>query len=167
MQGNTLNSWKDIADFFGKSIRTVQRWHAVLALPVHHDTDSRRVAVSRDELHAWLRNLTNSRNGIALLEAIEAPDYSELLLSSWKDIAAYMGRSVRTVQRWEQLFGLPVRRPSADDAHIVLALKPEIDAWAGRYALLTQGRSPVASTADQHRPNAGTPAQTVTLRRAS
>jgi hypothetical protein len=31
-------------------------------------------------------------------------------LNGWKEIAAYLGRSVRTVQRWEKDFGLPVRR---------------------------------------------------------
>jgi hypothetical protein len=37
------------------------------------------------------------------------PDPSALL-SSWKDIAKYTGKGVRTVQRWERE-GLPVRRP--------------------------------------------------------
>ncbi len=32
------------------------------------------------------------------------------LLNSWKEIAAYMGRGVRTVQRWERDLALPVRR---------------------------------------------------------
>jgi len=34
------------------------------------------------------------------------------VLTCWKDIARYLGRGVRTVQRWEQEFGLPVRRPN-------------------------------------------------------
>ena len=34
------------------------------------------------------------------------------VLSSWKDIAKYMGKGVRTVQRWERHLGLPVRRPN-------------------------------------------------------
>jgi hypothetical protein len=29
-------------------------------------------------------------------------------LGSWKEIAAYLGRDVRTVQRWEKKEGLPV-----------------------------------------------------------
>ena len=32
------------------------------------------------------------------------------LLNSWKEIAAYMGRGVRTLQRWERDLALPVRR---------------------------------------------------------
>jgi hypothetical protein len=31
-------------------------------------------------------------------------------LDSWKEIAAYLGRSIRTVQRWEREEGLPVHR---------------------------------------------------------
>ncbi len=32
------------------------------------------------------------------------------LLDSWKKIAAYLDREVRTVQRWEKKEGLPVHR---------------------------------------------------------
>ena len=31
-------------------------------------------------------------------------------LDSWKEIATYLGRGVRTVQRWEREEGLPVHR---------------------------------------------------------
>lgn len=34
MSGAQLNGWKEIAEFFGKSPRTVQRWEADLGLPV-------------------------------------------------------------------------------------------------------------------------------------
>lgn len=50
------------------------------------------------------------------------------LLTSWKEIAAHLGKGVRTVQRWEQELGLPVRRP-AKSRHIVVALAPELDGW--------------------------------------
>jgi hypothetical protein len=50
------------------------------------------------------------------------------VLQSWKEIAAYVGRGVRTVQRWEA-FGLPVRRPSGRNRSAVLALKDEVDQW--------------------------------------
>jgi transcriptional regulator with XRE-family HTH domain len=49
-------------------------------------------------------------------------------LSSWKEIAAYLGKGVRTVQRWEQQFSLPVRRPN-EKSHIIFAIPAEIDAW--------------------------------------
>jgi hypothetical protein len=51
------------------------------------------------------------------------------ILSSWKDIARYTGRGVRTLQRYEQRFGLPVHRLSNDSRGSVMAFVHEIDAW--------------------------------------
>ena len=51
------------------------------------------------------------------------------ILNSWKEIAAYVGRGVRTVQRWEADLGLPVHRPKGKDRSAVLAFAEELDAW--------------------------------------
>lgn len=51
------------------------------------------------------------------------------VLTSWKDIARYMGKGVRTVQRWELDFGLPVRRPQGSNKKAVLARPSDLDAW--------------------------------------
>ena len=52
------------------------------------------------------------------------------VLSSWKDIARYMGKGVRTVQRWEHHLGLPVRRPNGvSHKSAVLLDRSELDAW--------------------------------------
>jgi hypothetical protein len=50
-------------------------------------------------------------------------------LNGWKEIGAYLGRSVRTVQRWEKDFGLPVRRFGLSRPESVFALCREIDEW--------------------------------------
>ena len=50
-------------------------------------------------------------------------------LDSWKEIARYLGRSVRTVQTWEKHEGLPVRRHQHLKAGTVYAYPSEIDAW--------------------------------------
>ena len=50
-------------------------------------------------------------------------------LNSWKEVASYLGKGVRTVQRWEVQLGLPVRRLGREGGEIVYALKSEIDAW--------------------------------------
>jgi len=50
-------------------------------------------------------------------------------LTSWKEIAEYMGSGVRTVQRYEREFGLPVRRPTGKLRGSVMATRAEIDAW--------------------------------------
>jgi len=51
------------------------------------------------------------------------------ILGSWKEIAAYLGKGVRTVQRWEQLYGLPVRRPHGSPMGVVYASCDELDVW--------------------------------------
>jgi hypothetical protein len=50
-------------------------------------------------------------------------------LDSWKEIAAYLRREVRTAQRWEKREGLPVHRHVHAKASSVCAFKHEIDAW--------------------------------------
>ena len=50
-------------------------------------------------------------------------------LESWKEIAAYLRREVRTVQRWEKREGLPVHRHVHDKLGSVYAFKSELDAW--------------------------------------
>ena len=50
-------------------------------------------------------------------------------LQSWKEIASYLQRGVRTVQRWERFEGLPVRRPRPSERSPVFAFPAEIDLW--------------------------------------
>src|SRR5260370_40997618 len=50
-------------------------------------------------------------------------------LDSWKEIAAYLEREVRTVQRWEKKEGLPVYRQIHERLGTVYAYKSEIDVW--------------------------------------
>lgn len=50
-------------------------------------------------------------------------------LESWKAIANYLGRTVRTTQRWEKQEGLPVRRHLHGRQGSVFAYTAEIDAW--------------------------------------
>ncbi|MBM3767654.1 MAG: hypothetical protein FJW32_19865 [Acidobacteria bacterium] len=54
---------------------------------------------------------------------------SEEILRSWKEIAAHLGRGVRTVQRWEQAEGLPVHRHEHLERSSVYAYQSEVDAW--------------------------------------
>jgi|SRR6185312_10610111 len=51
------------------------------------------------------------------------------VLNSWKEVATYLGRGVRTVQRWEQELGLPVRRPRGKTRSAVIAFRNELDQW--------------------------------------
>ena len=53
-------------------------------------------------------------------------------LDSWKEIAAYVDCSVRTLQRFEKLEGFPVRRFSNGPKSRVCAYTHEIDAWLSK-----------------------------------
>jgi len=69
-------------------------------------------------------------------------------LDSWKEIAAYLQREIRTVQRWEKSEGLPVHRHYHQKIGTVFAFKEEIDAWSLSRASLpykSQGRTRSAS----------------------
>ena len=50
-------------------------------------------------------------------------------LDSWKEIALYVGRDVRTVIRWEKQKGLPVHRIPGGQRKAVFAYPHEIDDW--------------------------------------
>ncbi|HVN20196.1 MAG TPA: hypothetical protein VMU05_15535 [Dongiaceae bacterium] len=56
-------------------------------------------------------------------------DSAPQFLSGWKEIASYLGKGVRTVQRYERRLGLPVRRPAGKPSGSVLATRAELDAW--------------------------------------
>lgn len=51
------------------------------------------------------------------------------LLECWKEIASYLRRDIRTVQRWEICRGLPVHRLPGVGKASVYAHKSEVDAW--------------------------------------
>jgi hypothetical protein len=51
------------------------------------------------------------------------------VLGSWKEIAAYLGKGVRTAQRWEQELGLPVRWPDSLSEGVVVATPQDLDLW--------------------------------------
>jgi len=57
------------------------------------------------------------------------PDSPDDRLDSWKEIAAYLKRGVRTVRRWEHEEGLPVHRQVHRVLGSVYAFKTEIEAW--------------------------------------
>ncbi|HKT33609.1 MAG TPA: tetratricopeptide repeat protein [Nitrospira sp.] len=58
-----------------------------------------------------------------------APQNGSDRLESWKEIAAHLNRTLRTVQRWEKSEGLPVHRHQHDERASVYAFKSEIDGW--------------------------------------
>ena len=66
------------------------------------------------------------------------PDPRGRRLESWKEIAAYLGRDVTTVRRWERREGLPVYRILHSKLGSVYAYTTELDAWRdGRAGVAT------------------------------
>jgi Tol biopolymer transport system component len=52
--------------------------------------------------------------------------FSQDRVESWKEIARYLRKDLRTVQRWEKLYGLPVHRSPSG---AVYAITSELDRW--------------------------------------
>ena len=81
-------------------------------------------------------------------------------LDSWKEIAAYLGRDVTTVQRWEKREGMPVHRHLHDRLGSVYASRVELEAWAAGRRLRNVEETEVA-------PSTSAPAMTPRAGRAS
>jgi len=64
-------------------------------------------------------------------------------LESWKEIAAYLKRDVRTVIRWEKAEGLPVHRQVHQARSSVFAFPSELEAWKVSRELRLTAASPL------------------------
>jgi tetratricopeptide (TPR) repeat protein len=75
-------------------------------------------------------------------------------LDSWKEIAAFFGRSERTVKRWESERGLPVHRVPGSGRGSVFAYAEELSEWLkGRDSQeLEQDSEPAENPAAQQHP---------------
>jgi len=59
----------------------------------------------------------------------QSANAAPLILNSWKEIAVYLGRGVRTVQRWERELRLPVRRLGKGKRSPVYSTAVELNFW--------------------------------------
>jgi hypothetical protein len=80
-----------------------------------------------------------------MMAADESPGKSEpesgaapAVLLGWKQIARYLGKSVRTVQRWEHELGLPVRKIDTQTKSEVVAFVTEIKVWVRRGSFMVE-----------------------------
>jgi len=109
-----LESWQEIASYLGREVRTVQFWAKNADLPIHREWDDDLwVYADAAELDSWRQQ------------------HSQQLaqLNSWKEIAAYLRREVRTVQFWEKRAGLPIYRVKLAGQSQTCADVDELDAW--------------------------------------
>ena len=85
------------------------------------------------------------------------------VVDSWKEIASYLGRDVRTVLRWERTRKLPIHRLPGGPKPAVYALKSELDAWRGSSGMhSTDECHPVAPAGEPLKPD-GQPAGSVAV----
>src|SRR4051812_33738600 len=71
-------------------------------------------------------------------------------LESWKEIASYLRRDVKTARRWERDEGLPVHRHHHGALASVYAYEPEIEAWR----VQRDARAPILPRAPRRPPPA-------------
>jgi hypothetical protein len=60
------------------------------------------------------------------------------IFSGWKEIAKYLGKGVRTVQRYEREVGLPIHRVAGKSHGSVITTKAELDGWVNGGARQTE-----------------------------
>src|SRR5690348_5591856 len=120
----------------------------------------RALAISYNWFTKRTEPSANQENALGELtrgtQPLEKPP--ENRLDSWKEIAAYLGRDVTTVQRWEKREGMPVHRHLHDKRGSVYAVSAELDAWLASRRLQSASdeeadasglNSPAASAATQ------------------
>jgi hypothetical protein len=114
-----LNSWKEVAAYLRRSVRSARRWEKEEGLPVRHRIDDKgdSVYAFRPELDAWWMNISKNESALGGR------------LDSWKEIAACLLCSVRSARRWEKVEGLPVHRHSHGRGDSVYAFKADLDDW--------------------------------------
>lgn len=64
------------------------------------------------------------------------------IFSGWKQIADYLGKGVRTAQRYERALSLPVHRPAGTSKGSVIATKAELDGWINASPIREAFRQP-------------------------
>jgi hypothetical protein len=124
-----LCSWKELANYVGKSVRTLQRYECRLGFPIRRPDGKNRSSVMAlvAEVDLWLRS--NSRKDSPDRAPRPEQEQKQKILNSWSEIAEYVSRGVRTVQRYGSSLGFPVHHATGRNRRAVIAFTEEIDAW--------------------------------------
>ena len=139
-----LDSWKEIAAYLGRGIRTVQRWEREEGLPVHRLVHEKRgtIYARREELAAWWESrrltltapLTSSAGAASAAPRLERLTWTTALtswpaLSSDARLIAYVsddGQDGTTPQIWiRQIGGSALRLTSGDREYSHLSFSPD------------------------------------------
>jgi Tol biopolymer transport system component len=139
-----LDSWKEIAAYLGRGVRTVQRWEREEGLPVHRLAHEKRGSIyaQRDELAAWWESRRLTLAAPSTPNAVEAPVAPRLervtwtaALTSWPALSsdarliAYVsdgGQDGTTPQIWiQQIGGAALRLTNGEREYSHLSFSPE------------------------------------------
>jgi hypothetical protein len=118
MHKRRLDSWKAIAEFLGRSLRTVQRWHDLNGLPVHHFGGQRgSVFAYEEEIDAWLAGLAET-SGASQGQANEQFETTKRTSRELTATAENMWetRSVTSVEAITELYHKAIDNDSANAA---------------------------------------------------
>ena len=146
-----LDTWKSIAQYLGRSTRTVQRWHSEYRLPVRHlGGDATSVFAYTDELDEWLRNRnpTEAQDDSDQQPSRETPEYSHptpFPVAQLRNPVDLRGTSVPNQRRASELVELAQQMwESLCDANICSIIRlyreaGDLDPWnAKAFASLSQ-----------------------------
>ena len=106
MQKKRLDSWKAIAEFLGRSLRTVQRWHELNGLPVHHFGGHKgSVFAYEEEIDAWLAGLAEGpgRSSARADEQVEISKHTSRELTTTAD-SMWETRSIKSIHTISDLY---------------------------------------------------------------
>jgi Flp pilus assembly protein TadD len=124
MHKRRLDSWKAIAEFLGRSLRTVQRWHDLNGLPVHHFGGHKgSVFAYEEEIDAWLAGLAETSGVVQghLSEQLEAAKRTSRELTATAE-NMWDTRSVNSVENITELYHKAIDNdPTNSAAYIGLA----------------------------------------------
>ncbi len=90
--------------------------------------------------------MTLPTDQVGTTSASSVPPQKMLRLSSWKEIASYFDRDIRTVQLWEKNEGLPVHRHGHAARSSVYAYPSELELWLAERRRKREEELPLAPT---------------------
>ncbi len=152
VQRQKLQSWKEIAAFLGKDVRTARRWNAERGLPVHRVPGGKGASVFAyiDELEAWFHERPSEEpSGTPDSEPSFAPDAGAAPADGQADLATLSSRGAPPLQTQAGTSN-PVRRYARLEVLLGLAVLLAAGSYfAGRWLPLRSGVVEPVSTASQ------------------